>query len=73
MTRITEDDRLTPNDITLELLTALAILQPYEREAWINHHLAGLKCDKKMISTVSRANRKLRAHFGSSDALKEAA
>jgi hypothetical protein len=55
--------RLDPDDVSLELLIALATLTPLEREAWIDAYLAqGKRSPNYSTGNIASANRKLRRH-----------
>lgn len=54
-----------------KLIRGLTLLTPAEREAWINAYVLGVR--KQSGQNVSNANRKLRAYYGTPEALKEAA
>lgn len=63
--------RLRGSDITLSLLHALATLTDGEREAWIDWNLHHRRRYSKQ--QISIANGKIRAYFGTPDALRDAA
>jgi len=64
-------DRLRAGDIGIALLTALAKLEPREREMWIDQYVLGRSPRDRLA--VAEANRKLRDHFGTVERLREAA
>lgn len=64
-------DRLRPGDIGVALLAALALLEPREREMWIDQYVLGRSPRDRLA--VASANRKLRDHFQTPENLREAA
>lgn len=68
-------ERILPADIGVGLLVALAGLTLVEREAWINAYVLGQPQQTRgaWSTTVAAANRKLRDHFGTPEALRVAA
>ena len=52
-----------PDDLSLDLLAALGILTPAQREAWIDRYVRGVQISGSQRSYVHAAKKRLRAAF----------